>query len=176
MSRYLKINHIFATAFVCCLLLSSCNESDDVGGIFTDKTWKLTGIYTDTHKPQIVTDHWTSPESEANSKKKWEAKASYVITFNGLVDKNKINGTYDGTVSDGGIKISGSWNADGESNVFSASPPSSNDNDELAKAYLKALGSAYKYSGDYNNLQLHFKVVTGTVEKKRYLSFRKVNE
>lgn len=147
--------------------LSSCNNSDDVGEIFLDKTWKLTKILADQNPPQEVYDYWDSEEARKKSLELLFEKGTFVISFSGFVKNNKIDdGGYSGRATTS--EISGKWTVDGDSRVFSTTQTEINDGDPLGRAFIKALSLADKYGGDSQNLQIFF--TEGG--KRRYLLFR----
>ncbi|NDV59271.1 DUF4847 family protein [Bacteroides sp. 519] len=143
------------------LLFSSCNESDDISGIFLDKQWKLTRILIDngSSKSPIATHYWNgNEEAMKKSNELLNQKGNFVIQFAGFEENNKITGknaTYSGRATT--VAISGNWSVDGESNTFSTTQQSVSDGDVLGTAFINALKNAYKYTGDYNNLQIYFK-------------------
>lgn len=75
-------------------LFSGCNDSDDLQGIFTGKTWKLTYIN--------LKDKggWMNGFSEKSIKILNENQESYTITFTGTEEDNRIsNGAVKGELS-----------------------------------------------------------------------------
>ena len=142
---------------------SSCDETDDITGIFTDKTWKLTEIFYEDGK--LCLDYWTSEDLRLESYKLKAEKGNFVLTFEGIDTDGAIKGNYAGRAV--GVTLSGSWTADGESRVFSTDQKTTTDKDVLGTAFIEGLSNAYAYKGDYDNLRIYFK--RGTT--KRYMLF-----
>lgn len=136
--------------------LSACNDTDDVGRIFTGKTWKLT--YITAENTNEMFDFWNGDKSAKTvSTNILNQSNNYTLTFTGTEDKQIITGSFNGNVIKN-IAVSGDWTADGESNKFSISKfkSSGSDSDKLAIAYIDGLQNADSYSGDENNLYLYF--------------------
>ena len=94
-------------------MFSGCNDTDDVAGIFTGKTWKLTYITVkDSHQ---MFNFWGNDNETGR----------YVITFNGMEESNIIIGTLSGTVITS--TFTGSWSANGKDNQFNASIQGGNE-------------------------------------------------
>ncbi|KAA6333634.1 hypothetical protein EZS27_017974 [termite gut metagenome] len=149
--RLLSVYILFAFA--------SCNQTDDLNGIFTGKTWKLTEIRYD--NGELCRDYWTAPsgfnqEAFDTSYKLKEVKDCFTVTFSGMGTDGKANGQYTGRATS--ITLSGNWYADAKSKTFQTSKQSTeNDNDVLGRAFANAIKNAESYSGDYNNLTIYFK-------------------
>lgn len=130
-------------------LFSGCNDSDDLQGIFTGKTWKLTYIN--------LKDKggWMNGFSEKNIKILNENQESYTITFTGTEEDNRIsNGAVKGRIIT--ADLTGTWSANGKNNEFHASVTNVNENDDLAKEFIKGLNNASSYIGDDNGLFLYY--------------------
>ena len=130
-------------------LFSGCNDSDDLQGIFTGKTWKLTYIN--------LKDKggWMNGFSEKSSKILNEKQESYTITFTGTEEDNRIsNGAVKGRIIT--ADLTGTWSANGKNNEFHASVTNVNENDDLAKEFIKGLNNASSYIGDDNGLFLYY--------------------
>lgn len=161
--------------FLLCLVsvsfcFSGCEQTDDVAGIFTNKTWKLTMIYRDGDgsKPALAADYWGGDEEARDqSISKLEKEGTFTITFEGLESDGVIKGTYTGFVTN--ASISANWEANGKTNAFTTTQGDKSDNDALGRAFINALKNAYRYEGDYNNLSIYFKEGA----QKKYLLFRK---
>lgn len=85
-------------------LFSGCNDSDDLQGIFTGKTWKLTYIN--------LKDKggWMNGFSEKSIKILNENQESYTITFTGTEEDNRIsNGAVKGRIIT--ADLTGTWSA-----------------------------------------------------------------
>lgn len=130
-------------------LFSGCNDSDDLQGIFTGKTWKLTYIN--------LKDKggWMNGFSEKSIKILSENQESYTITFTGTEEDNRIsNGAVKGRIIT--ADLTGTWSANGKNNEFHASVTNVNENDDLAKEFIKGLNNASSYIGDDNGLFLYY--------------------
>ena len=130
-------------------LFSGCNDSDDLQGIFTGKTWKLTYIN--------LKDKggWMNGFSEKSIKILNENQESYTITFTGTEEDNRIsNGAVKGRIIT--ADLTGTWSANGNNNEFHASVTNVNENDDLAKEFIKGLNNASSYIGDDNGLFLYY--------------------
>ena len=130
-------------------LFSGCNDSDDLQGIFTGKTWKLTYIN--------LKDKggWMNGFSEKSIKILNENQESYTITFIGTEEDNRIsNGAVKGRIIT--ADLTGTWSANGKNNEFHASVTNVNENDDLAKEFIKGLNNASSYIGDDNGLFLYY--------------------
>lgn len=130
-------------------LFSGCNDSDDLQGIFTGKTWKLTYIN--------LKDKggWMNGFSEKSIKILSENQESYTITFTGTEEDNRIsNGAVKGKIIT--ADLTGTWSANGKNNEFHASITNVNENDDLAKEFIKGLNNASSYIGDDNGLFLYY--------------------
>lgn len=158
--------------------LSACNSTDDVGRIFTGKTWKLTGIWEE-KKPEMV-NLWSDEAQKRASLKLLEGSNNFFVTFDGAEDKNIIIGNFNGR----GVVSSfeGKWKANGENNEFSTSnfkQTGGSESDILAKVFIEGLkpnpnnnnrDNRY-YSGDENNLYIYFTYENKTIR----LAFGKKN-
>ena len=130
-------------------LFTGCNDSDDLQGIFTGKTWKLTYIN--------LKDKggWMNGFSEKSIKILSENQESYTITFTGTEEDNRIsNGAVKGKIIT--ADLTGTWSANGKNNEFHASVTNVNENDDLAKEFIKGLNNASSYIGDDNGLFLYY--------------------
>ena len=130
-------------------LFSGCNDSDDLQGIFTGKTWKLTYIN--------LKDKggWMNGFSEKSIKILNENQESYTITFTGTEEDNRIsNGAVKGRIIT--ADLTGTWSANGKNNEFHASVTNVNENDDLAKDFINGLNNASSYIGDDNGLFLYY--------------------
>lgn len=130
-------------------LFSGCNDSDDLQGIFTGKTWKLTYINLKDK------GEWMNGFSEKSIKILNENQESYTITFTGTEEDNRIsNGAVKGRIIT--ADLTGTWSANGKNNEFHASVTNVNENDDLAKEFIKGLNNASSYIGDDNGLFLYY--------------------
>ena len=130
-------------------LFSGCNDSDDLQGIFTGKTWKLT------YSNLKDKGGWMNGFSEKSIKILNENQESYTITFTGTEEDNRIsNGAVKGRIIT--ADLTGTWSANGKNNEFHASVTNVNENDDLAKEFIKGLNNASSYIGDDNGLFLYY--------------------
>ena len=130
-------------------LFSGCNDSDDLQGIFTGKTWKLTYINLKDKGGGM------NGFSEKSIKILNENQESYTITFTGTEEDNRIsNGAVKGRIIT--ADLTGTWSANGKNNEFHASVTNVNENDDLAKEFIKGLNNASSYIGDDNGLFLYY--------------------
>ena len=130
-------------------LFSGCNDSDDLQGIFTGKTWKLTYIN--------LKDKggWMNGFSEKSIKILNENQESYTITFTGTEEDNRIsNGAVKGRIIT--ADLTGTWSANGKNNEFHASVTNVNEKHLIAKEFIKGLNNASSYIGDDNGLFLYY--------------------
>lgn len=134
-------------------LLSGCNDTDDVQKIFTGKTWKLNYITTkDEHK---MYDFWGNNEAGRKESMKSLAKeGTYRIKFEGATKDDVISGNISGTVVVSALN--GTWRANAQNQDFRANAKVGKETDILAKKFYEILNQANSYSGDENNLYLHF--------------------
>lgn len=143
--------------------LSACNDTDDVGRIFTGKTWKLTGIWEE--KTYDMVDLWSDRDQKIASMGLLSKENNFLITFDGTEDKNLITGTFNGRGANSSYNNS-TWRANGESNEYKTTKfqsQGSSETDILAKVYIEGLKSATRYSGDENNLYLYFTYENKTI-------------
>ena len=124
-------------------MFSGCNDTDDVAGIFTGKTWKLTYITVkDSH--QMFNFWGNDNKAREQSMKLLDETGRYVITFNGMEESNIIIGTLSGTVITS--TFTGSWSANGKDNQFNASIQGGNESsDILAKNFIWFFNQCQKY-------------------------------
>ena len=128
-------------------LLSGCDNEDDVIGIFTGKTWKLSRLTNKGSNAQFYPNLWNNNEEEMKKSldKLYNQKSTFTLNFEGTELDGELMGT---TVNGQGINssVNGTWKADGAS-----------ESDALAKAFISGLQNVYKYEGDANSLTLYFK-------------------
>jgi len=140
---------------VALLSLSSCNNEDDVIGIFTGKTWKLTYISEDG-----VHDWWDFWGGDNKAKGEFiqllqKSEKYCTLTFNGA----DVNGVTGGSFGGQSISatISGQWSADGKSNKLTIdSNTSGTENNAVGKAFLTGIRNAKRYGGDNSNLYIYY--------------------
>lgn len=136
--------------------ISGCERSDDVTGIFTGKTWKLTYITVADSKTPHQYNFWGNTETYDKAIKELNKEGAYTIIFSGMESDNIVEGKFSGVLGTPS-NYSGSWHADGKSNDFSASIEKNGEMKALLDNYfITGLKSATRYKGDYNNLHLYF--------------------
>ncbi|WP_163217426.1 DUF4847 family protein [Bacteroides sp. 224] len=136
--------------------LGSCDDEDDVAGIFTGKTWKMTGIYEKGSVKDPYKGYWSNEASFNASMKLLEEPGNFNIIFEGSVSDKTIKGLFTGRATN--TNLSGNWAANGGNNSFFATPKETTDNDALGNAFIEGLRNAHKYEGDYDNLRIYFTI------------------
>lgn len=141
-------------------LLSGCDNEDDVIGIFTGKTWKLSRLTNKGSNAQFYPNLWNNNEEEMKKSldKLYNQKSTFTLNFEGTELDGELMGT---TVNGQGINssVNATWKADGASGSLSISVKVTGaaESDALAKAFISGLQNVYKYEGDANSLTLYFK-------------------
>lgn len=141
-------------------ILSGCDNEDDVIGIFTGKTWKLSRLTNKDSNAQFYPGLWNNDNKamEESLKKLYNQPNAFILNFEGTDLNGEVMGA---TVNGQGINssVNGSWKADGASGSLSISVKvtGSAESDALAKAFISGLQNVYKYEGDANSLTLYFK-------------------
>lgn len=139
--------------------VSACDTSDDVLGIFTGKTWKLTYITkAGDHQPY---DFWNDQAKLEESMKTIRKEGAFTVNFTGSEINKVISGAFNGKII--AAPFSGKWTANGESGEFSTSSIEGSESDPLAlgKKFIEGIRNAKSYRGDYNNLFLFYKDEAG---------------
>ena len=88
-------------------MFSGCNDTDDVAGIFTGKTWKLTYI---TKANGHGWYNFPDIADESNVMEYINGKKTFMLVFSGSVEDDIIQGTFTGS---GAINTNGTWSAKG---------------------------------------------------------------
>lgn len=160
----MKLNYLLLLLFI--PFLTACDRSDDLMGIFTGKTWKLTEVRYDNDK--LYKEYWLSTDGKFNqdaydnSIKLKAVKGNFTLVFTGIEVDQKLEGQYNGKATN--ETLSGNCYIDGKKKTFQTSNnKESNDNDILGKAFARAIANAESYEGDFNNLRIYFK--EGQVKK-----------
>ena len=140
-------------------LLSGCDNEDDVIGIFTGKTWKLSRLTNKGSNAQFYPNLWNNNEEEMKKSldKLYNQKNNFTLNFEGSDVNGELMGT---TVTGHGIhsNADGTWKADGKSQSLSLNVKiNGSESDPLGKAFISGLQNVYKYEGDANSLTLYFK-------------------
>ena len=127
-------------------LLSGCDNEDDVIGIFTGKTWKLSRLTNKGSNAQFYPNLWNNNEEEMKKSldKLYNQKSTFTLNFEGTELDGELMGT---TVNGQGIN----------SSVNGVKVTGAAESDALAKAFISGLQNVYKYEGDANSLTLYFK-------------------
>lgn len=141
--------------------ISGCDRSDDVAGIFTGKTWKLTYITkADSNTPHPY-DFWGNEKKYNQAKDEMNKPGAYTITFTGIESDDIIEGKFSGVLGTP-LNFSGNWQADGKSNDFSTSSVRSGGNKALLDSYfMYGIENATRYKGNYDNLHLYYTTKEG---------------
>lgn len=114
----MHVAHVFAAP-----LLSGCDNEDDVIGIFTGKTWKLSRLTNKGSNAQFYPNLWNNNEEEmkkSRDKLLYNQKSTFTLNFEGTELDGELMGT---TVNGQGINssVNGTWKADGASGSLSIS-------------------------------------------------------
>ncbi len=155
---------IYILSFLIALpILSSCDNEDDLVGIFIGKTWILTDIMQGTTS-YFVWNTESTEEEKAESKELLGTGENYWIAFAGSVADGTISGTYTGkAVSTVGFS-NVNWSATQKKKFYSDLYKFEiNESEPLAKEFIYGLENADSYQGDYNNLSIYY-----TREGKKY--------
>lgn len=88
-------------------MFSGCNDTDDVAGIFTGKTWKLTYIT----KANGHGWYKFADVDDSNIMEYADGKKTFMLVFSGTVEDDIIQGTFTGS---GAINANGTWSANGK--------------------------------------------------------------
>lgn len=92
-------------------MFSGCNDTDDVAGIFTGKTWKLTYIT----KANGHGWYKFADVDDSNIMEYADGKKTFMLVFSGTVEDDIIQGTFTGS---GAINANGTWSANGKNQEF----------------------------------------------------------
>ncbi len=152
MIRKLLIN---ISIILCVTAIYSCNNTDDIQAIFTEKTWKLTSI---SHKNgERSKDYWMNSQGEFDEEAfKKSMELSVTIDFSGKSEQDIIQGDFHSDAA--GVPIDGNWKADASSRTFNTwSIKGGSPTDIYTKAFLDALKNSFRYQGDEYNLYIYFK-------------------
>jgi len=157
MKAYFKCTPLLLL-MVALFTLSSCNNEDDVIEIFTSKSWKLSYISLEN---QYATpfDFWNGDAEalEASMKLKDVAQNFTIEFVGGMTNTGSFGGTFTGRAVNS--TVAGYWTADGESKkvTFRDVKWSGTETDVYALAFRRGVsGNVFAYSGDSENLYLHY--------------------
>ena len=135
-------------------LLSACDRSDDVMGIFTGKTWKLTYISKAGSKKPALYDFWDNAKSYKQALTEMNKDGAYTLVFQGEEADDTGKGTFNGKLYATDYK--GNWFADGKSNEFTPSQVTGSGKALLDNYFMEGIKNAKRYSGNYDNLYLYY--------------------
>lgn len=157
----MRIKHVFLLLIIAIAVpfLSACNNTDDVAGIFTGKTWKLSAILYEKNEKEVL-DYWdltteAGKKAHENSIKLLKEENTFTLRFEGIETSGIITGNFSGIAA--AAVVGGEWSANGENQDLSIRQEVKSDSDVLGTAFIKALSTAYKYKGDYSTLYIYFK-------------------
>lgn len=135
-------------------MFSGCNDTDDVAGIFTGKTWKLTYI---TKANGHGRYNFPDIADESNVMEYINGKKTFMLVFSGSVEDDIIQGTFTGS---GAINTNGTWSANGKNQEFGMKVEKGtpiDSKDRIAEKILEGMRKANSYKGsDSRNLYLYY--------------------
>ena len=135
-------------------MFSGCNDTDDVAGIFTGKTWKLTYI---TKANGHGWYNFPDIADESNVMEYINGKKTFMLVFSGSVEDDIIQGTFTGS---GAINTNGTWSANGKNQEFGMKVEKGtpiDSKDRIAEKILEGMRKANSYKGsDSRNLYLYY--------------------
>lgn len=134
--------------------LSGCNDDDDVLGIFTDHTWRLTNIFEKGKPENPYTGFWNESEYEAYVKA-LNKSDNFTINFEGIEKSGVASGAFSGYATNS--DVSGEWHAEASSNKMGIDVKRSSNKDAAGREFIEGLKNAHSYDGDYHNLRIHYK-------------------
>lgn len=127
---------LIGTIMMMCLLLIACSNDDDINEIFINNRFKITGLT------------YNGQKTVKDVKEFYEVNDTYWIAFS----QSAITG-----VLQPGMKIEGTWNADGKSRELSinlTSPRSAEGASDICSKVFSILTHATSYSGDKNVMKI----------------------
>ena len=134
-------------------MFSGCNDTDDVAGIFTGKTWKLTYIT----KANGHGWYKFADVDDSNIMEYADGKKTFMLVFSGTVEDDIIQGTFTGS---GAINANGTWSANGKNQEFGKKVEKGtpiDSKDRIAEKILEGMKKANSYKGsDSRNLYLYY--------------------
>ena len=135
-------------------MFSGCNDTDDVAGIFTGKTWKLTYI---TKANGHGWYNFPDIADESNVMEYINGKKTFMLVFSGSVEDDIIQGTFTGS---GAINTNGTWSANCKNQEFGMKVEKGtpiDSKDRIAEKILEGMRKANSYKGsDSRNLYLYY--------------------
>lgn len=149
----MKIKYLLLL-FLMLPFISACDRSDDVMGIFTGKTWKLTYITrSGTNKPALY-DFWDNATTYEKALKEMNKDGAYTLVFQGEETDDLARGTFSGKLYT--LDYKGNWSADGKSNEFHTSNVTGGAKALLDSYFMEGISNATRYGGNYDNLYLYY--------------------
>lgn len=132
--------------------ISACDRSDDVMGIFTGKTWKLTYIVRKDQRTPY--NFWDNQATLKKAQEEVEKEGAYTIIFTGEETDDTAKGAFTGKLY--ALDYRGNWTADGKSNEFHTSNVTGGEKALLDSYFMEGIKNATRYSGNYDNLYLYY--------------------
>ena len=134
------LHYIIVTLLHCTIvaipLLVACSTDDDINEIFIGNRFKITGLT------------YNGQKTVKDVKEFYEVDDTYWIAFS----QSTVTG-----VLQSGMKIEGTWNADGSSRELSinlTSPKNADGSSDICSKVFSILKNATSYSGDKNVLRI----------------------
>jgi len=124
------------TILMMCLLLMACSTDDDINEIFMGNRFKITGLT------------YNGQKTVKDVKEFYEVNDTYWIAFS--------QSTFTGVLQPG-MKIEGTWNANGSNRALSidiTSPRNAEGASDICSKVFSILKNATSYSGDKNVIQI----------------------
>lgn len=149
----MKIKYLLLL-FLMLPFISACERSDDVMGIFTGKTWKLTYITRSGSNKPALYDFWDNAKTYETALKEMNKEGAYTLIFSGEETDDAAKGTFAGKLYT--LDYKGNWSADGKSNEFHASNVTGGTKALLDSYFIEGIKNATRYSGNYDNLYLYY--------------------
>lgn len=136
------------------VVLSGCNQNDDLTEIFLKYNKKLTNIVERKSGKPTPYKKWKKSEEE-----RLREPVNYILTFSGIEKNGEIaNGTFIFKLVN--QTITGNYFVDGKSRKIwttNVHTESGNDSDSPAKEVIKAMKNLKHYEGDSNTFSLYYK-------------------
>lgn len=149
----MKIKYLLLL-FLMLPFISACERSDDVMGIFTGKTWKLTYITRSGSNKPALYDFWDNAKTYETALKEMNKEGAYTLIFSGEETDDAAKGTFTGKLHT--LDYKGNWSADGKSNEFHTSNVTGGTKALLDSYFIEGIENATRYSGNYDNLYLYY--------------------
>lgn len=137
----MKKLQFYIIIFCTLAIVQNCAPKDDVNGIFTGKSWKMTNIFkcrnlNDDGTPLLTQEELIQAKEKGHFQVFFEEK-----TFSGIATN---------------AKFSGIWEANNKDNSFNVKITQINENEktELGKRFINFISSSKYYLGDYMSLKI----------------------